>query len=438
MAYPFGRAGQPARHRELPPGLADRLPAEARRLHAVRETCLVELERWGYRLVVTPLLEHADTFEPALPDPGDETFLYRFVDRTTGHVLAIRADFTPQVARVVGTRFHEATLPLRLCYEGSVVRHVPERRGMSREIPQVGAELVGVIDPEADAEGIALVVACLRAAGVGGFKVDLGQVEFFRGIVDDLDLSAEALETLRNAVARKDLSDLDRILSDLPIPDRRKEILAELPLLAGGTEVLDRASDLVDTDHSLRALENLARVVELVGVHGLAEHITVDLGEIRGIDYHTGVIYEAFVPHVATPLVRGGRYDRLCGAYGRELAATGFSLDLAAVLAALGPSDPRPEGVFLINFEPDRRRALLVARRLRGAGVRAARDLIRRPLDDSLAHAKAQGFRWALVVDPEVAPRVRWIDLVTGGSEVLTEEDAASRAGDAGANECRT
>ncbi|GAB4252900.1 MULTISPECIES: ATP phosphoribosyltransferase regulatory subunit [Deferrisoma] len=428
MTHRLSRAGTPARHRELPPGLADRLPDEAARLHAVREACLAELARWGYRLVGTPLLEHADTFEPALPEPGDETFLYRFVDRTTGHVLAIRADFTPQVARIAGTRFPEATLPLRLCYEGSVVRHVPERRGMSREIPQVGAELLGVQDPEADAEGIALVVACLEAAGIEGFKVDLGQVEFFRGVVEGLDLAPDELAALRDAVARKDLSDLEKILEALSIPDRRKEILAELPLLAGGTEVLDRAANLVDSEHSVQAMENLARVVEFVGVHGLSDRLTLDLGEIRGIDYHTGVIYEAFVPHLAVPLCRGGRYDRLCSAYGRDLPATGFSLDLSAILSALAAPTPGPEGVFLINFEPDRRRALLLARRLRRQGTRAARDLIRRPLDDSLAHARSQGFRWAVVVDPAVAPRVRWVDLMSGEADVLTEDEAVARA----------
>ncbi|RMG97814.1 MAG: ATP phosphoribosyltransferase regulatory subunit [Candidatus Dadabacteria bacterium] len=430
MTHRFGRAGAPARHRELPPGLADRLPDEAARLHAVREACLAELARWGYRLVGTPLLEHADTFEPALPEPGDETFLYRFVDRSTGHVLAIRADFTPQIARIAGTRFPEATLPLRLCYEGSVVRHVPERRGMSREIPQVGAELLGVRDPEADAEGIALVVACLEAAGIEGFKVDLGQVEFFRGVVEGLDLAPGELEALRGAVARKDLSDLEGLLEILPIPDRRKEILAELPLLAGGTEVLDRAATLVDSEHSVRALENLARVVEFVGVHGLSDRLTLDLGEIRGIDYHTGVIYEAFVPHRAVPLCRGGRYDRLCAAYGRDLPATGFSLDLAAILSALaGPGPgPEPEGVFLINFEPDRRRALLLARRFRRQGSRAARDLIRRPLEDSLAHARSQGFRWAAVIEPQVAPAVRWVDLASGATELLAEDEVVARA----------
>ena len=428
-------SGPPGRHRELPPGLTDRLPEEAERLHRARQACLEVMNRWGYRLVLPPLLEHAEVFDPAPGVSGDQTVSYRFVDRLTGHVLAIRPDFTPQVARMAGTRFAEASLPLRLCYEGPVVRHVPGRRGLSREAPQVGGELLGVADPEADAEGIAVLVACLREAGLEGFKVDLGQVEFFRGLVQDLEVPPEHLETLRDAVARKDLSDLERLLTDLDIPERRRAALAELPLLAGGVEVLERAEAVVDTDHSRRALENLARVVDYVDTHGLLDVLTVDLGEIRGIDYHTGVIYEVFVPHMGSPLARGGRYDRLCSRYGRDLPATGFTLDLSALLAATealeGPAGLRePEGVFIVNFAPERSRALRLARALRARGVRAARDMIRRPLEDSLEHARAQGFRWAAVIDPANAPgnKVRWMDLKGGAEEVIPEADAPERA----------
>ncbi|MHB8767060.1 MAG: ATP phosphoribosyltransferase regulatory subunit, partial [Deferrisomatales bacterium] len=380
-------------HRELPAGLGDLLPDAAARFLGLRQALLAVLGRWGYRPVVPPLLEYAETFSRALVEPADELSLYKLVDRGTGHVLALRSDFTPQVARMAASRFHDATLPLRLCYEGSVLRHVEAQRGRSREIRQVGAELLGVVDPEADAEAIALTVACLAECGVAGFKVDVGQVEFYRGILQGLELPAEEAEALTSAVARKDGSDLRRLLEGMPLADAKKRLLAELPLLAGGAEVLDRAAALVESDHSRAALENLARVVEFVGIHGLADHLTVDLGEIRGIDYHTGVIFEAFVHHMGVPLCRGGRYDRLLGRYAADLPATGFSLDILAVMEALhlrgaggALRSPSAAGVFIVNFLPDRARALSLARSLRASGVRAARDLIRRPLPDSLDH----------------------------------------------------
>jgi ATP phosphoribosyltransferase regulatory subunit len=344
---------------------------------------------------------------------------------------------------MVSSRFGQANLPLRLSYEGPVLRHVPAQKGRSRELHQVGAELLGVVDPEADAEAIALAVACLSEAGVEGFKVDIGQVEFFRGVLSDCRLGEEQTETLTRCVARKDVSDLERLLRDLPLSDRKKQLLAELPLLAGDVSVLDRAAALVESDHSRRALDNLAQVVEYVAAAGLARHLTVDLGELRGIDYHTGVIFEAFVHHLGTALCRGGRYDHLLGRYGVELPATGFSLDLLALLEALhfqAAVRPLPRrGAFIINFLADRTQALDLARRLRQAGTRAARDLIRRPLEDSLAHAGEQGFRWAAVLGGPECPAGCAVltDLETGDRATLKIDQVAQHAAEERAK-CRT
>ncbi len=419
-------------YREVPAGLGDLLPEAAARCHAVRAAILGVMARWGYRPVVPPLLEYAEAFTRALSSPAEEASLYTLVDRATGHALAIRSDFTPQVARLVAGRFQDATLPLRLCYEGSALRHVPAQRGRSRELHQAGAELLGVQDPEADAEAIALTVACLTEAGVGEFKVDVGQVEFYKGILLGTDLSPEDQDALTSAVARKDGSDLSRLLGDLPIPDAKKHLLAELPLLAGGVEVIGRAEALVESDHSRAALANLARVVDFVDAHGLAHHLTVDLGKIRGVDYHTGVIFEAFVHHLGVPLCRGGRYDRLLERYGRSLPATGFSLDLLALMEALhlaapGAPGAAPRGVFVVNFRPQRGDALALAQALRAAGVRSARDLIRRPLEDSLTHARAEGFRWAAVLRPAAGSACVLVDLAAGSEEALTPAELVRR-----------
>jgi len=391
------------------------------------------MDGWGYQPVIPPVLEYGEVFSRALPDPGSDVSAYKLVDRATGHVLAIRPDFTPQVARMVSSRFADASLPLRLCYEGSVLRHVPEQRGRSRELHQVGAELLGVVDPEADAEAIALTIACLTEAGIDGFKVDVGQVEFFRGVLSDCPLTEEQAEALTRCVARKDVSDLERMLLDLPLSDRKKQLLVELPLLAGDASVLDRAATLVESDHSRRALENLAQVVTYVGTHGLAHHLTVDLGELRGIDYHTGVIFEAFVHHLGTALCRGGRYDHLLGRYGLDLPATGFSLDLLALLEALHLQAADRTlggcGTFIINFLADRTQALDLARHLRQAGIRAARDLIQRPLEDSLSHAREQGFRWAAVIGgPECPEGIgTLVELGTGERATLNLAELVQR-----------
>ncbi|MFU8858355.1 MAG: ATP phosphoribosyltransferase regulatory subunit [Deferrisomatales bacterium] len=425
---PDPRGRRSGLHRELPPGLGDLLPEAAGQFFSLRRKLLLAMGRWGYRPTVPPLLEHAEVFSRAQPDAADEAAYYRLVDRTTGHVLAIRPDFTPQIARMAASRFARASLPLRLCYEGPVVRHVQAQKGRSRELHQVGAELLGVVDPEADAEAIALVTALLAEAGVGGFKVDVGQVEFFRGILLGCELQPDRVDLLVSSVARKDLSELQVLLEDLPVPDGKKRLLAELPLLAGGVEVLDRASALVESDHSRSALENLAQVVSYVEMHGLAHHLTIDLGELRGIDYHTGVIFEAFVHPLGTALCRGGRYDRLLARYGLDLPATGFSLDLLAVTEALrlqGAAPPPPSGVFIVNFRASRSQALGLARRLRSRSVPAARDLTRRPLEHSLEHAREQGFRWAAVLGGEGCSEDEavLVDLGTGEHRALALDE---------------
>ncbi len=414
-------------HCELPAGLGDILPDHAAEFLELRRELLQTMARWGYRPVVPPLLEYAEVFSRAAADPGTELAAYKLVDRDTGHVLALRPDFTPQLARLVATRFRDASLPLRLCYEGSVLRHVPARTGRSRELHQVGAELLGVCDPEADAEAIALAVDCLHRAGLREFKVDVGQVEFFRGVLQGTALTADQTDTVTSAVARKDVSELATVLELLPLSDSKKRLLAELPLLAGGPEVLDRALAMVESDHSRAALDGLTQVVRYAEAHHLADHLTIDLGEIRGIDYHTGVIFEAFVHHLGVPLCRGGRYDRLLGCYGVDLPATGFSLDLVALTEALhlqhgaGPTAPR--GVFLVNFAPNRTPAVALAHSLRDAGVRAARDCIRRPLEQSAAHAREQGFRWvAVLTEQGTAAPLRLLDLTTGGEHPVAHD----------------
>jgi ATP phosphoribosyltransferase regulatory subunit len=326
------------------------------------------------------------------------------------------------VARIAAARAGDALLPLRFSYEGPVLRHVPAQRGRSRQIEQLGAELLGTLRPEADAEVIAVVVACLKEAGLQEFKVDVGQVEFFKGVLRGVELEAEDAARLKDCVGRKDLSELEHLLEDLPLSDAKKRLLAELPLLAGGIETIDRAAALVESDHSGRALENLAEVVRLLTRFGVADCITVDLGELRGVDYHTGVIFEAFVHHIGSPLCKGGRYDRLIAAYGADLPATGFSLDLLALMEALrvhGVISPEPGGVLLA----DRGQADTVAlgQRIRARGVRAAVDVEDRPLGQSVAYGREQGFAWVVALNTSQAGpgQALLVHLASGAEEVL-------------------
>jgi ATP phosphoribosyltransferase regulatory subunit len=249
---------------------------------------------------------------------------------------------------------------------------------------------------------VAIVVEVLQGLGFTDFKVDLGQVEFFRGILAASGLAGEAQRELREAIGRKDAAAVRQVLEREQLPDSVKEELAALPRLFGGRDVLNQAARVVHNDRSRRALDNLGQVLDILEMHGIGEHLTVDLGELRGLDYHTGVTFEGFVGGLGEAVCGGGRYDGLTARYGFPAPATGFAFNLLALLAAL---EKRPEvdtgtsrDFLLFNLQEDRREALEIARHLRRCGYSTARDIIRRDFANSLAYARRLSIRRMLVL----------------------------------------
>lgn len=388
----------------LPKGVSDFLPETADKITFIAARIHRVFELWGFRRVITPLLEFEDVLALGM---GEElrSKTFRFDDRQTGRLLAIPPDITPQVARIVATRMHSLPLPHRIYYNGRVLRQAQMQSGRSREIFQSGVELIGLDAPESDAEMIAMAVEVLKDLGFKGFKIDLGQVAFYRGIMEAASLAPALQFGLQGAIAKKDVSAVRAMLEAAQVPDRVKEEISLLPRLYGGREVLAEAARIAGNDRSKRALDNLAQVLEILDIYGVSEHLTIDLGEIRGLDYHTGVTFEGFVPGLGEAVCSGGRYDDLTARYGYRAPATGFAFNIVALLAALS-SRPDVEASrcrdFLIfNRKDERREALEVAQHLRGLGYSCARDIIKRDLESSLSYAKKMDIRMLLVIGAE-------------------------------------
>ncbi len=385
----------------LPKGVNDFLPEKADKIGYIEAKIRRVFELWGFRRIITPLLEFQDVVALGMgEDLKERTF--RFDDRQTGKLLAIPPDITPQVARIVATRMQGYPLPHRLYYNGRVLRHAEIQSGRSREIFQAGVELIGLDSPEADAEMVAMTVEAMQLLGLGDFKVDLGQVEFYRGIMAGSGLPAPVQKNLRDAIAKKESTAVREILEREQISDSAKEEIAALPRLFGGREVLAAAEKVAGTDRSKRALENIAQVLDILDIYGVADYITIDLGEIRGLDYHTGLTFEGFVSGLGEPVCGGGRYDDLMAKYGFPAPATGFAFNILALLSAL---ELRPDveasktrDFLLFNLKGDRREVLEIARHLRGKGFTTARDIIRRDFDNSLAYAKRMNIRRMMVI----------------------------------------
>jgi ATP phosphoribosyltransferase regulatory subunit len=414
-----------AQQTQLPKGAKIYLPDEAAQKRAVEERLLGVFRRWGYREIVTSAYEYFDVLSQGTDHDLQER-MFKMVDRESGRLLALRADITPQIARIVATRMRDEPKPLRLAYVTNVFRYDEPHVGRYREFYQAGVELVGLPNPEGDAEMIAMTVEGLRALGLERFQIDVGQADFFRGILEDLDVDEDTSRELRSALGRKDQSALERLVGGLGAPGAVTELLLALPGLYGRGDVIDRAERLVKNARSEAALANLAEVYRLLRAYGLADSALLDLGEVRGFDYYSGVHFEAYVSGLGAALVGGGRYDQMLGRFGFDCPATGFAFEIGRALLAMqsqgaAVSLPGPD-FFVIDFTAEKTRALALSRRYRDLGAAVARDILSRPLEESLAYARQQQARWALVIGGPGAPGqdvVRVLDLARGGERAV-------------------
>ena len=351
------------------------------------------MRRWGYRHVITPMVENTDVLELGL-GAEQRRRLFKFTD-TGGEVVALVGERTVPVARLVAGKLRSAPLPLRLCYAGPVLSADARRFHQRRETYQVGAELVGARGATADAEVIALAARCLEAAGLHEYQVDVGHAEFFQGIMDAVKLPDAVKAGVRTALAARDFVALEHMLAQTNLRSAEHDLLLRFPALRGGTEILDAAAGLVRNRRSEWALNELRKVRELLEVHGLGAVVRLDLGAIRDFDYYTGIIFEGYGPDVGRPVAQGGRYDGLLARFGRPAAATGFVVQLDLVWEMLLRA-PRPPALPRLDaaigwtdagFET----AVHLGSTLRLFGMRAVVDTQPRDPADAQSWAKAIG-----------------------------------------------
>ncbi|HEX7044480.1 MAG TPA: ATP phosphoribosyltransferase regulatory subunit [Burkholderiales bacterium] len=365
----------------LPEGIEETLPSEARRLEALRRRVLDLFDSWGYELVMPPLLEYLDAL---LTGVGHELDLQTFkvIDQLSGRLMGLRADTTPQAARI-DAHYLKRPHATRLCYVGPVLRARPEELAGSREPLQVGAELFGHRGPESDAEVLSLMLAMLALTGIARPHVDLAHVGVFAALVERAGLDAAQREELLEAIERRSRSDVEALLAAWSVAsESRREILTLLEL-SGDDEVLARARREYRTiGGALAAIDNLESIAQQVRAQAPEVALHFDLAELGGYHYYTGVKFFAFVPGEGRAVAKGGRYDGIGRAFGRDRAATGFSADLRRLADLGGLQVPaRPAILAPAGDDP----ALLAEiARLRASGERVLRRL---PGDGATAEA---------------------------------------------------
>jgi ATP phosphoribosyltransferase regulatory subunit len=315
--------------KQLPDGVADLFFNDAARKRAVERVLADTFARWGYSEIIPPMFEYYESLA-AEAGPQLREEMYRFFDRD-GRTLALRADFTIPIARIVGTKLFDRAMPLRFFYIGSVFRYTEPQAGVRREFTQAGIELIGANTADADAEAIALAMTALRALGITDFRFTLGNTAYLQALLRDLDLSDANDAALREAIRRKNAPALTQQLDALNRDAAHRDALAQLPTL-WGNDALARAR-CVNAD-ARAAVERLRAVVARLTQYGLAEFITLDLAETRGMQYYTGILFEGFVQGLGFAVASGGRYDNLIAHFGPSIPAVGFAIGVERVMMA--------------------------------------------------------------------------------------------------------
>lgn len=403
----------PASHWPLPQGVVDLFFEDAAAKRDLEQALRRLFSCWAYSELIPPTFEYADTLASEAGTQLAEE-MYRFVDRD-GRTLALRPDLTIPTARVVGTRLYDQRLPLRLFYIGSVFRYEPPQAGRQREFTQAGFELVGAGTPEADAEVLALTVEALRTAGLQGFRIALGQMAFFRGLLAEVRATPAAVAALQSALDRQSRADLERALAQVEASPAAQRTLRALPDLSGGPEVLAAARDLCLNDTMHAALGRLEAIHALLAAYRVADAVTYDLGETRGMQYYTGITFKAYTPGLGFAVCSGGRYDDLVGHFGPPQPAVGCALWLDRLLLARQRQGWRPAALTpdLLWNTAGCPECLAVALDLRRRGLRVELDVLGRDLDALWAEARS-GAAQAVAVH-------------AGGGQVLLQDGRGRR-----------
>lgn len=315
-----------------PAGLTDILVEECENKFKIETSAREIFARHGYNMVQPPTFEYYDVYDASVTKPEN---MFKFFD-TNGRMLALRPDLTTSVARLAATKPLGA-LPYRVAYSGSAFRNDEAfSLARQREFSQVGIELIGDGSEAADAEVIAITTEALLKFGLTDFQIDMGQVGYFKGISKQAGLDAIQSDSLREKINDKDFVAIEDMLDELSLDDEIRSIILELPKMFGGIDVVKEALRNPAIGKTAReALENLAKVYDILQEKGLEKYLAIDLSMVPNLDYYTGIITKCFAKGVAFPICSGGRYDNLTAKFGKSMPATGVAIGVERVMTAL-------------------------------------------------------------------------------------------------------
>lgn len=371
-------------------GVKDLLPVEKKQKNELEEGINKVLYQYGYQPIQTPTFEYVEVFakEDGNVSRGE---MYKFLDRK-GNVLALRPDLTPPLARVVATSFQDATFPLRLSYAGSAFRYVEGYQGKFHEFAQVGAELLGNNSVLSDAEVIAVAINSLKSSGIEKFTLHLGQVEFFKSIMEQVDLAKSKKEKIRLLIENKNIVALENFVKKHIEQEELAKLLLELPKLCGDIKIIGQAKMLTSNPKALKALERLEEIYELLVEYKVTDSITFDLGMVSRLEYYTGIIFKGYTYGSGSEILGGGRYDTLIEKFGKNLPAIGFGINVDDILAAMAKQglsiDTWATETLVMYTNEGRKIAIQTSEELRKTGLYLENSLNSEDVEANIEYAK--------------------------------------------------
>ncbi|MCI8838653.1 MAG: ATP phosphoribosyltransferase regulatory subunit [Hungatella sp.] len=394
-----------------PEGVRDIYNGECAAKLAVQDRISRVFHLYGYEDIETPTFEYFDIFNKERGSVTSQE-MFKFFDRDN-NTLVLRPDVTPSIARCVGKYFSEADSPVRLCYRERTFTNNTSYQGRLKEVTQTGVELIGDDKSGADGEVIAMVIESLKAAGLKEFQVEVGQVEFFRGLTEEAGMDETTCETLRELIENKNYFGVEELVLERNMAESLKTLFLRLPELFGDLEQIRQVKSMVTNPRSLAAIERLEKVQAILEVYGLAEYVSYDLGMLSKYRYYTGIIFKAYTYGTGEYIVNGGRYDKLLEQFGKDVPAVGFAIVIDRLMMAMSRQkisvDAGAVHTMVVYEQGGLNRAIALGCRLRGEGKGTV--LIRKsPCKDEEAYRKQaldQGVRvlaWVSETEDALVP----------------------------------
>lgn len=316
-----------------PEGVRDIYNVECGKKLALESRIKKVFHLYGYHDIQTPMFEYFDVFGKEIGTIPSKD-LYKFFDKD-GNTIALRPDITPSVARAAATLFGEEKLPIRLCYTGNTFVNHSSYQGRLREVTQMGVELIGDDTVEADAEMLALVMESMLTIGVKEFQLSVGNVDFFKSLIEDASLDEEAQERVLELISNRNFFGVEEFLDSIQVKRSSKEAFSSLGELVGGVEILARAKDIAPNSAGIMAVKRLEKIYEILRLYGVEKFVTFDLSMTGNYGYYTGIIFRGYTFGSGDAIVKGGRYDHLLEKFGKKSPSIGFAIVIDELMNAM-------------------------------------------------------------------------------------------------------